>query len=180
MHNMKCNNCGNVLSDNATFCDYCGLAVQQETTQLQEKKKSNVAAGTVGALIGALIGGASIVLVSRLGFVAAICGLILAVCTLKGYELMGGSLNVTGVIICVALMLITPYIADRLDWALLLMEDYQASYGESLSLGLAFSLIPDLIAEGAIEMGDYVKNLAMIYIFTVLGGASSVVNALKK
>lgn len=177
----KCGNCGNEAADSATYCDYCGSPFPTiEEKKEKEKKQGNVVAGAVGALIGAVIGGASIILVSRLGFVAAICGVILAVCTLKGYEIMGGSLNKTGVIICVVLMLITPYFADRLDWALLLMEDYKATYNESLTLGFAFSLIPDLISEGAIEMADYMKNLAMIYLFTVLGGASSVINAFKK
>lgn len=177
----KCSNCGNEAADSATYCDYCGSPFPTiEEEKKQEKKKSNVAAGAVGALIGAVIGGASIILVSRLGFVAAICGLILAVCTLKGYEIMGGSLNTIGVIICVVLMLITPYIADRLDWALLLMEDYKATYNESLTLGFAFSLIPELINEGAIESSNYWGNLAQIYLFTLLGGASSVISAFKK
>ena len=104
--------------------------------------------------------------------------MILAVCTLKGYELLGGSLSKVGVVICGVLMLVTPYIADRLDWALLLMEDFEATFNESLSLSTAFSLIPDLISEGFIEMGEYIKNLGMIYLFTVIGG--SVINALKK
>ena len=49
---MKCNNCGNTLPDNATFCDSCGSVVEPEAKPA--KKKENVMAGIVGALILAL------------------------------------------------------------------------------------------------------------------------------
>ena len=55
--------------------------------------------GVVGALIGSLLGAASIILLSQLGYVAAISGVIMAVCALKGYELLGGKLTKKGVII---------------------------------------------------------------------------------
>lgn len=176
---MRCMKCGTELQEGSAFCDYCGT-VQKELDTVTTRKKSNLAAGFVGALIGSVIGGAAIILVSRLGFVAGICGLILAVCTLKGYEIMGGTLDKTGLLVCLALMVITPYVADRLDWALLLMEDYKATYNESLSLGFAFSLIPDLLSEGAIEMETYATNLGMVYVFTVLGAAKTVMQVLKK
>ena len=171
----RCENCGNELMDSASFCDYCGSAVKT-TTPVITGKTENVAGGAVGAMIGALIGGASIILVSRLGFVAAVCGLVLAVCTMKGYEIMGGTIGKMGILICVALMLVTPYIADRLDWAILLME----AYGEGISLGEAYSYIPDLIAEEIIESADYWMNLGKLYLFTLLGGVSTVATALKK
>lgn len=171
----RCENCGNELMDNVNFCDYCGSAVKAPTPVVTGKPE-NIAGGAVGALIGALIGGASIILVSRLGFVAAICGLILAVCTMKGYEIMGGTIGKVGILICVALMLVTPYIADRLDWAILLME----AYGEGITLGEAYSIIPDLITEEIIESADYWMNLGKLYLFTLLGGISSVASALKK
>ena len=172
----RCENCGNELMDNVSFCDYCGSAVKTSAAVVTGKPE-NIAGGAVGALIGALIGGASIILVSRLGFVAAICGLILAVCTIKGYEIMGGgTVGKVGILICVALMLVTPYIADRLDWAILLME----AYGEGITLGEAYAVIPDIITEDIIAPADYWMNLGKLYLFTLLGGVSSVVSALKK
>ena len=49
----------------------------------------NVPMGMIGALLGAVLGGASIILFSQLGYIASISGVILAFCTLKGYELLG-------------------------------------------------------------------------------------------
>ena len=86
------------------------------------EKQENMFTGIIGALLGAAIGGASIVLLGQLGYVASISGLILAVCTLKGYELLGKSRGTVGTILCVLLMLITPYIAYRISFAMQLVS----------------------------------------------------------
>ena len=143
----------------------------------QNARKENVLAGIVGALLGSLIGGASIILLSQLGYIASISGLILAVCTLKGYELLGGALSKKGIVICLVIVLVVPYLADRIDWAIVLMQEFP-EYG--FRFGEAFALIPELLREGAIEMGDYMKNLLMLYGFAALGAFSSIRNAFKK
>lgn len=168
---MNCTKCGNPLPEGAERCDGCGFPVKSD------KKRENVVAGLVGALIGAFIGAASIILLSQLGYIASISGLILAVCTLKGYELLGGKLSGKGIAVCVVLMLLTPYIADRIDWAIMLMQEF-ADYG--ITFGEAFALIPELLADGSIEMGMYIKNLLMIYGFALLGAFSTLRATLKK
>lgn len=42
----------------------------------------------MGALLGSLVGVVSIIIFSQLGYVAALSGVIMAVCTLKGYEML--------------------------------------------------------------------------------------------
>lgn len=140
-------------------------------------KRENILTGIVGALVGAAIGGLSIILLGQLNIVAAISGLILAVCTLKGYELLGGKLSKIGVIICTVLMLVTPYFADRLDWAIVLMNEF-SEY--NLSLGDAFGLIPALLEAGAIEYSTYFTNLGMLYLFVLIGGFSTISSNFKK
>ena len=54
----------------------------------------------------------------QLGYVAAISGAIMAVCALKGYELLGGKLTKKGVIISVVIMIVMTYVGDRVDWAI--------------------------------------------------------------
>ncbi len=169
---MNCTNCGNTIENGAEFCEACGQAVP-----VKKNKKENMVTGIVGAFIGALIGGGCIILLSQLGYIASVSGLILAVCTLKGYELLGGKLSIKGVLVCLVLMLATPYLADRIDWAILVMQEW-ADYG--VTFGEAFSAIPELIADGAIKQGAYVKNLLMIYGFAVLGAFSTLKNAFKK
>lgn len=133
--------------------------------------------GIIGALVGALLGGASIVLLSQLGYVASLSGFILAICTLKGYELLAKGLSKKGVIICAALMLLTPFVADYLDWGIAIYAEL-AAYG--FTFGECIALIPEFLADGTIEMGQYLKNLGMIYLFVVMGGFYTLKNAFKK
>jgi len=168
---MNCYKCGSPIPEGQQCCENCGFPVKEK------QKKDNMLTGTVGAFLGALIGAACIILLSQLGYIASISGLVLAVCTLKGYELLGGRLSGRGIAVCVFLMLVTPYIADRIDWAIILMQEW-AEYGATF--GECYALFPELLLDGSIEVGAYIKNLLMIYGFTLLGAFTTVRNAVKK
>ncbi len=184
---MECNKCGQPIAAGTTVCEHCGqnidapiiTEVHPEKAQpaAPVQKKENVLTGTVGALIGAAIGAAAIILISQLGYVAAISGLILAVCVIKGYELLGGKLGVAGILICTALIIVTPYIADRLDWAIVVMNAYK---DEGVTLGQAFAAIPALIEEEVIEKSLYTEGIVKLYIFAALGGFGTLVGLFKK
>ena len=79
-------------------------------TANEKNKKENLVGGVVGALIGSLLGAASIILLSQLGYVAAISGVIMAVCALKGYELLGGRFSTVGLVVSIVLMLVMTYV----------------------------------------------------------------------
>lgn len=168
---MICSKCGNEVPEGILRCDSCGFPIKVR------RKRENVIAGIVGAFIGALIGGGCIILISQLGYIASVSGLILAVCTLKGYELLGGKLSGKGIVISILLMTVTPYLADRTDWAILIMQEW-ADYG--ITFAEAFAFFPELLKDGTVETGVYVKNLLMIYGFVLLGAFATVRNALKK
>lgn len=141
------------------------------------KAPENVLLGLIGALVGAVLGGASIILLSQLGYIASISGFILAICTLKGYELLGKRLSKKGIVLCVILMIVTPFVADWIDWAIFLMKDYP-EYG--LTLVDSCIMLGELMAEGYVDMFEYVKNLGMIYLFVILGAFGTLRNVLKK
>lgn len=138
-----------------------------------ETKRENIVAGIAGALIGGILGGASIVLLGQLGLVASISGVVLAFCTLKGYELLGGKLSTQGIIACIVIMLIVPYVADRISWALVIMEEFQWAFGDS------FMYVHDLVEEYGLQ-ADYWKDLLFVYAFTALGGFTLVKQAFKQ
>ena len=179
---MYCPKCGNPNIDTASFCEYCGQELERqaaaapaapvqpaaEPVPAPAEKKENMITGLVGALFGAALGAASIILFSQLGYVAALSGLILAVCTFKGYELLGGKLGTKGVILCLLLIAATPYFADRLDWAIVIVKNFP-----DISLGEAYRMIPLLLKEDAIDMAEYVWNLVKIYGFVALGAFGS-------
>lgn len=166
---MNCTKCGQEILDTATFCEHCGAEVKPaEAVAGEVKKPENMVSGIVGALIGAAIGGASIVLLSQMDVIASISGIILAVCTMKGYELLGGRLTKKGIVISVLLMLAMPYLADRIDWAIRIMNQAQ-SEGLAWTFGESFQVIPQMIEAGIIEEETYVANLVQLYLFTGFG-----------
>lgn len=142
-----------------------------------QEKQENIATGIVGALLGACIGMALIIVLSRIGFFASIAGFVMAVCTLKGYELLGGKLSKTGVIICVVIMIIMTWLADYIDWAIVIMQEYNA-YGYGLGIFDVFQYVfPVIVDSGSI--GSYILNLLLLYLFTVLGAFATTRNTLK-
>ncbi len=137
----------------------------------------NFLLGLIGALVGAILGGASIILLSQIGYIASISGFILAICTLKGYELLGKRLSGKGIALCILLMIVTPFLADYIDWAIYLMRDYPEY---ELTIVDACVALAGLMAEGYVDMAEYLKNLGMIYLFVVMGGFYTLKNVLKK
>lgn len=156
------------------MCAGCFAQAEQSSTieqARQAQKKDNVAAGAVGALAGSLAGVLCIVILSRLGYVAALSGIIMAVCALKGYELLGGKLTKKGIAISVLIMIVMTYLGDRIDWAIVAMS------GLGVDFFTGFRVIPDLLSEGMIDGGAYWGNLALLYVFMLLGAVPGVMNA---
>ena len=140
--------------------------------EIQEKQE-NLALGILGALLGGILGGAAIVLIGQLGMISAISGVVLAFCTLKGYELLGKKLSKQGIIVCLVVMLIVPYFADRISWTLVIMEELQLQFGD------AFKYVHDVVEEFELQ-ADYWKDLLFIYAFTALGAFGIVKQAFKQ
>lgn len=140
--------------------------------EIQEKQE-NLALGILGALLGGVLGGAAIVLIGQMGVISAISGVVLAFCTLKGYELLGGKLSKQGIIVCLVVMLIVPYVADRISWTLVIVEELQLQFGD------AFKYVHDVVEEFELQ-ADYWKDLLFIYAFTALGAFGIVKQAFKQ
>ncbi len=179
---MLCEKCGKEIHDSSSFCEFCGAAVSTGTSPAEAlpqepvkplQKPENVVTGAVGAFLGAAIGALSIVILQQLGYVASLSGLILAVCTLKGYELLGGHLSAKGIIICILFILITPYLADRISWAIAIRDAFPG-----VSFADAFAAVHTVIEDSELT-ADYIKELVMLYGFAALGAASSIHQAIK-
>lgn len=136
-------------------------------------KPENVLAGVVGALLGCLLGVGCIVLLGQLGYVAALSGIVLAVCTLKGYELLGGRLSTKGIVIACVLMLAMTYVGYRLDWAITVAKYFEASLTDS------YRAIPYLIDEEILDGGVYTGELIKLYAFTLIGAIPTIINSVK-
>ncbi len=99
--------------------------VTHEKTADQTVEENRVA-GSVGAFLFALAGGAIYFVLWQVGYVAAISGLIAVVCAMKGYELFAKKESRFGIIISVVMSVLVISIA----WYLCLSLDVYQAYQE--------------------------------------------------
>lgn len=175
-----CEHCGRpegvdayTVSGNAyLLCEPCfgqvsEAAAQQNQTKMQ--KQEQVLPGIVGALIGSIIGAVVIVIVGQLGYVAAVSGLVMAICTLKGYEMLGKKLGTPGIIISCVLMLLMIFLAYQADWSITAAQFYETDFFT------AFRAMMGLIKEGYVDSGDYFGGLMQVYLFAVIGAVPTII-----
>ena len=91
-------------------------------------QKENVLLGTIGALLGALIGGAVALFIARLGYVAVAAGLVLGICTIKGYEMFARKLSRKGILISVVLMVVTVFLVNQIDLAMEVVSQLELNF----------------------------------------------------
>lgn len=141
--------------------------------EMKTVRRENLIAGLVGAFFGSLLGTACIVLLGQLGYVAALSGVVMAVCSLKGYEKLGGTLSRKGIIASCIMILLMTYLGNRLDWAISASQVLEISFLES------YQAIPLLLKEEVIDGATYWGNLVLLYLFTLLGAVPTIYNALR-
>lgn len=179
-----CQTCGNPgetgvsVAGNVSMhlCADCFTKLQQDKTigdGQKKRKKENLIGGIVGALIGSLLGVACIVILGQLGYVAALSGLVMAVCTTKGYELLGSRLSVKGILISIILMGVMTYVGNQLDWALFIARELE------VDVISAYQAVPVFMQEGILEAGAYWGNLALVYMFVLLGAVPTIFNIIR-
>ncbi len=168
-----CQLCGKTGEDTSP-CTISGFYAQLCSAQQESRAAGeNVIGGIVGALLGTLIGVVCIIILSQLGYVAALSGVVMAVCTLKGYEMLGRKLSKKGIIISCILMIVMTYAGDRLDWAIVVAREL------AWDVFTSYQAIPWLLQEFIIEPSVYWGNLAMVYVFLLLGAVPTIISTLK-
>ena len=161
------------------MCEPCAVQMEQELKGNQKAvraKKSNFVGGIAGALLGALLGSIVWIIIHRLGYIAGIAGLIMVVCAMKGYSMLGGTLDRKGVIISVVLSLVMVYFANKIAWT-------WEAYSELKDYGYSFfEIFRNLIAMAKEEdvMGDYIKDLGIGYLLTAVASVFYIRNALRE
>lgn len=166
-----------VGGDVMNLCPAC-YALAQQGKQMESEKiantRENVPAGIVGALLGSLAGVVCIIVLSQLGYISVLSGFVMALCALKGYELLGGKLTKVGATVTFVLMLIMTYVGDRIDWAIVIARELGWGFGES------FLSVGDLMQMGALDAGAYWGNLVLLYLFLVIGAVPIMLGSLRK
>ena len=139
----------------------------------QDKKRESLAAGLVGAFLGSLLGAVCIIVVGQLGYVAAISGMVMAVCALKGYELLGGTLSRKGAVIACIWVLIITYVSYQLECAIQIAQAAEVGVFE------AFRSISYLLEGGYLNTRVYWGGMVMLYLFTLVGAVPLLIGAFR-
>ena len=165
---MFCPNCGQENPENEAICQRCGNTLLAEKTEVELEKPEKVANGIIGAVLGSLIGGFCIALLYQLDMVASISGIVLAFCTLKGYELLAGKLSTKGVVISVILMMVIPFVAYLISSGMLIAQELQEMFpGMTATDGM--QLLLDMAEVDEETRGALISDLVTLYLFTGAG-----------
>lgn len=160
------------------LCANCAAKARSENevkAQKRQQKNVNIIGGIIGAVLGSLIGVACIVVLAMLGYVAALSGIVLAFCTLKGFDKFGGKLTVVGIIISCAVMLGMTYFGNRLDWAIQLSQAMKETYDYKVGVFEAFQVVPGFVRE-LDGMGDYIASFVQQLIFVAVGAVPTIIS----
>ncbi len=143
--------------------------------------KENVLFGIIGAFLFSLAGGIIYVLLSMVGFVAALSGLVGVVCAIKGYEIFSKKISKRGIIISVAIAGIVLILAWNLGFCIDMIDAYEMWFeqGEVDFVPTIFEYIPYAVYD-LIVNPLYFADLLLGLIFGAIGCWSYVTNSLKK
>ena len=149
-----------------------------ETQKANAIPKSTLLSGFIGAIIGSLIGVVLWVLIYKIGFIAGIAGAITAICAMKGYQMLGRSLDKKGVIVSVIITVVMIFFANKLSWSWEIYDVFKKELGYDITFFDAFISSDDIIT--ALEVtGDYYKDLMVGYALTILASYRNIINAFK-
>ena len=139
---------------------------------------SNLIPGLVGAFLGSLIGAVLWVVIYKVGFIAGIAGAVTAVCAMKGYEMLGKSLDKKGVICSIIIVIVAIFLANKVAWSWEIFEVYTKDFGYDITFFDAF-VGADEIIELSELTANYYGDLAIGYLLTVLSCYKNFIAAFK-
>ena len=164
------------VSGSVSFlCDECYTQVTQSLQQSEvEMSNTNesVVAGVVGAFLGSVIGVITIIILGQLGYVAVISGLVMGVCTVKGYEMLGKKMSTKGIIICSIVMIIMTYFGEKLDWMISMIVEADYTLAEASYYFWDILYYSDATS-------TFIADLALVYLFTAGGAVPTILNVIK-
>ncbi|MDV4151566.1 hypothetical protein R0131_12075 [Clostridium sp. AL.422] len=160
-------------------CKGCQLEIKNTINENQNSIKNvsnNIVGGIVGGFIGALIGSVVWILIYQMNYIASIAGLAIAICCIKGYQLLGGKLNISGVVITSIITVIMVYLANHFSLAIDIYSEFKSYY--EITFFDALSSVPDFLTEPELR-SDFMKNLLIGYALTFIGSASYIKKSYK-
>lgn len=200
---MYCQTCGKQIPDGAKFCSFCGAqqarpaagaqgavysrpqpqqpqqparpaAAPRHAAQPAVQERENVLMGTVGALLGSLAGVVVMVILDRLGFVAALSGIVMMLGAVWGYNRFGKAASVKGLIISGVIAIGMVYVGNMVCVAITISQVMPYNFFESLrSIQVQLENNPDF-------PDVYYGSLAQQYLFAGIGAILMIVQFVRE
>ncbi len=138
-------------------CSECHEKYTSVTDGLKKQREEtgSYAKGAAGAIIGGILGMIPWVIVSALGYIAGICGLIMAYLSYKGYILLNGRRSRGMLFIIIAVLIVFTYTAIIVDYTI---ADYGAFPGDKSDIPVMELFAAEFVSpfsEGYVVFGDY-------------------------
>lgn len=169
-----------VVEEPVFACQECmekaiGDKESSESAVLQEQRKEErILTGIFGAFLGSVLGVICIIFSFQMGEIGMLSGIIMGICTIKGYELFAGRSTKRGIVISTILIIIMTYIGHRL----MLSYRIKAESGFDGNVMEIFILVPQMF-DGLFGFIAYWGSLGMLYFFT-LGASLPIINIMAK
>lgn len=144
----------------------------KERHYTKSEKGENVVTGIVGAFLGSIIGLIVIVLVGQLGYVAVLSGIVMGVCTVKGYAILGGKLSKKGAVISLIIMVGMTFAAFILDSCIYVIRQSpdDVAYIEEMIR---------YFADAVFKEPKYTVELIKLFAFTLIGAVPAMLGAFR-
>jgi hypothetical protein len=125
----------------------------------------NSISGILGAMLGALIGLTVWIIIARMGNIAYVGGLVIAVATIKGCEILGNGIDKKGIIISICIIIVTVFLAQYISYAIKALDG-------SLRIGdlnkIIFSKTIDISTTSAYDSISFQRDLFIGYLFAIV------------
>ena len=144
----------------------------KERHYTKSEKGENVVTGIVGAFLGSIIGLIVIVLVGQLGYVAVLSGIVMGVCTVKGYAILGGKLSKKGAVISLIILVGMTFAAFILDSCLYVIRQSpdDVAYIEEMIR---------YFVDAVFKEPKYTVELIKLFAFTLIGAVPAMLGAFR-
>lgn len=165
---LLCNNCFNKLINE--------LDVQKHNIK---NKKSNLLTGMVGAFLGSLIGVIVWVIIYQLGYIAALGGIAIVICAIKGYTIFDKNITKASIFLIILLSIIMIFFAETVSMAIEFHKVYASASEYQITYIDAFKSIPRLIDKSTEIATAFWTDIAIGVFLTIVGSARYVIRAFK-
>ena len=170
------------------LCEDCFSRKSEEVggeKAVDAQRKSNLPLGILGAFLGTIPGVILWVIVAQIGFIAGIVGLVIALGSLKGYELLGKKMSKTGVIVAVIFSAVMLLVAQMIAYLTAFYSGFMEGAAGAVTLSQAMELIPidiafRLLVEDSEVFAAIIKDVLIGYGFTALVTFTTFMNKYKK